>query len=99
MDFMEREIRGRKPEEVIRIDEAMIKNRRFVPIPIADKLIKLLVPDYKDYFIMKIVSARASDIRNIASLIHENGVPSKLERRIKEILPRLEIFQAKLKRG
>jgi hypothetical protein len=74
MDFMEGEIRGREAKEIIKIDEAMVKNRVFVSIPIAGKPIKLPVPSYVDYFIMKVVSARASDIRDIASLICENGI-------------------------
>lgn len=96
MDFMEGEIRGREPKEVIKIDETMIRNRRVIALLIADKLIKIPVPDYTDYFIMKVVLARASDIRDIASLIHENGIPEP-KRRIKEILPYPEIFQEKLK--
>jgi len=98
MDFMEGEIRGRESKEVIIIDEEMVKNRKFVPIPIAGKPVEIPVPSYKDYFIMKVVSARMSDIRDIASLIHENGIPLELEKRIRQILPYPEIFQAKLKR-
>ncbi len=79
------------------IDEVMVKNRRFVSIPIANRPIELPVPDYRDYFIMKVVSARASDIRDIASLIRENGIPFKLEERVKQVLPHPEIFQTKLK--
>ena len=97
MDFMEGEIRGREAKEIIKIDEAMIKNRAFVSIPIAGKPIKLPVPSYVDYFVMKIVSARASDIRDIASLVCENGVPENLSERIKQILPYPEIFSIKLK--
>jgi hypothetical protein len=52
MDFMEGEIRGREAKEVIKIDEATIKNRAFVSIPIASKPIKLPVPSYVDYFLV-----------------------------------------------
>lgn len=96
MDFMEGEIRGRKPEEIILIDEAMIENRKFASIPIADQPVRIAVPDYQDYFIMKVVSSRASDIRDIASLVHENGMPSGLKKRIKRILPYPEIFKTKI---
>jgi hypothetical protein len=75
----------------------MIKNRAFVSIPIADKPIKLPVPSYVDYFIMKVVSARASDIRDIAALICENGAPENLSERVKQLLPYPEIFPIKLK--
>jgi hypothetical protein len=97
IDFMEGEIRGREVKEVIKIDEAMIKNRAFVSIPIAGKFIKLPVPSYVDYLIMKIVSARASDIRDVTALICENGIPENLVERMKQILPYPEIFSIKLK--
>ena len=98
IDFMEGEIRGREEKEIILIDEKMIENRKFVKIPIADDFVKLPVPSYVDYFIMKVVSARPSDIRDIASLILDNGIPKEVRRRIKEILPYPEIFQIKLSR-
>ena len=97
IDFMEGEIRGREAKEVIKIDEAMIKNRAFVSIPIAGKHIKLPVPSYVDYFITKVVSARAFDIRDVAALICENGIPQNLVERVKQILPYPEIFSIKLK--
>jgi len=96
MDFMEGEIRGRKAEEVILIDEVMLEKRKFVAIPIADEPVRIAVPDYLDYFIMKVVSSRASDIRDIASLIRENGAPSRLEERIKQVLPYPNVFNAKI---
>jgi hypothetical protein len=98
IDFMEGEIRGREAKEVIKIDEAMMKNRVFVSIPIAGKPIKLPVPSYVDYFVMKVVSARASDIRDIAALLCENGIPENLVERVKQILPYPEIFSIKLEK-
>ena len=97
MDFMEGEIRGRKPDEIILIDEFMIKNRKFFSIQIADQTVMIPVPDYPDYFIMKVVSSRASDIRDIASLVHENGIPPEVKKRIKQVLPNPEIFKSKIK--
>jgi len=46
---------------------------------------------------MKVVSARASDIRDVASLICENGIPENLDERVKQVLPYPEIFSIKLK--
>jgi len=97
MDLMEGEIRGREEKEVIKIDEAMTKNRAFASIPIAGKPIKLPVPSYVDYFVTKVVPARASDVRDIAALICENGIPGNLVERAKQILPYPEIFPIKLK--
>jgi hypothetical protein len=98
IDFMEGEIRGRVAGEIILIDEAMVENSRLTSITIADESIELVVPSYIDYFIMKVVSCRASDIRDIASLIHEKGVPSRLTERIRQILPHSKIFREKIER-
>ena len=96
IDFMEGEIRGRELKEVILIDRKMIEDRRFVNISVAGNLVKVPVPSYLNYFMMKVVSARPSDIRDIASLVLENGIPKGVKKRIKEILPYPEIFQIKL---
>jgi len=96
VDFMEGEIRGREANEIIRIDENMMKNRKLADIPIANKIVKLPVPSYVDYFIMKVISARPSDIRDVASLVLENGIPKDVEKRAKELLPHPKILQAKL---
>lgn len=96
MDFMEGEIRGRESEDIVLIDEEMIKNRKFVEMRIAGKPVKVAVPDYVDYFIMKVISSRASDIRDIASLIYERGIPTQLKKRVKQILPFPEVFKSKI---
>jgi len=96
IDFMEGEIRGRELKEVILIDRKMVEDRRFMNISIAGNLVKLPVPSYLDYFIMKVVSARPSDIRDIASLVLDNGIPKGVKKRVKEILPYPEIFKIKL---
>lgn len=98
IDFIEGEIRGREDRDVIIIDEKMIKKRKFVKILIAGESVRIAVPCYVDYFIMKVISCRASDIRDIASLIYEKGIPKGLEKRIKEILPYPEIFMEKLRK-
>lgn len=95
---MEGEIRGKKTNEIILIDELMVKSRRFFFIKILDKEVTIAVPNYPDYFIMKVVSSRASDIRDIASLIHENGIPLDLEKRIKQILPTLKYSNQRSKK-
>lgn len=96
IDLMEGEIRGRKAEERILIDEALVTTSGYASLSIADAEIKVPVPSYLDYFIMKVVSSRASDIRDIASLIHENGIPSKTTERVTQILPHPHIFKEKL---
>lgn len=95
-DFMEGEIRGRKEEEIISIDERMIENSKPVSILIAGERVEIPIPDYLDYFIMKVISCRASDIRDIASLLHEKGVPSGLGKRVREIIPHQDLFSSNI---
>ena len=97
IDFMEGEIRGREEHDIVLIDDKMINQARRVQIIIGDEKIEVFVPDFQDYLIMKFISCRASDIRDIASLIFENGVPVKIKQRIQEVVPRPEIFYKKLK--
>jgi hypothetical protein len=98
LDFMEGEIRGRREEEVILIDSEMTKKSRQTLITIVDEKVRVFVPDYSDYLIMKVVSCRASDIRDIASLIHENGIPRALSQRVKKILLNPNIFYSRIRR-
>jgi hypothetical protein len=92
LDFMEGQIRGRTGEEIFLIDEKFIDNSTMTKIQIAGKEIDIYVPDYADYLIMKVVSGRPSDIRDIAALIWKNDIPENITTRLKEILPFPDIF-------
>ena len=92
LDFMEGEVRGRTDKAVILLDEKFVNDCREIEILIGTNKITVFVPSYEDYLILKIVSARQSDIRDIALLIWKKGVPSTLRKRILEILPHPEIF-------
>jgi len=98
IDFMEGEIRGREEKDVIVIDKKMIKRREFVELVIGGEGVRIPVPCYTDYFIMKVVSCRASDIRDVAAMVLERGIPESLDERVKEVLPHPEIFGAQLNR-
>lgn len=98
LDFMEGEVRGRKEEEIILIDDEMIEESRQTLISIADENVRVFVPEYSDYLIMKVISCRASDIRDIASMIHENGVPKALSQRVRKILPSAGVFYSNIRR-
>jgi hypothetical protein len=98
LDFMEGEIRGREKEEVIKIDDEMMEKSEGVIITVAGHELRVYVPRYVDYMIMKVISCRASDIRDLASLIHENGIPKELSRRVERIIPNPEIFYSKIKK-
>ncbi|MGB9659243.1 MAG: hypothetical protein ACPLY9_01775 [Nitrososphaerales archaeon] len=96
LDFMEGEIRGRKEQDIVVIDNKFIRNSKKKKIKISEKEHMTYVPSYTDYLILKIVSARLSDVRDIATLILEGGVPEDLKERTKEILPYPDVFKKKL---
>ena len=97
VDFMEGEVRGKTDEQVFFITEKFLQKTKKVKIPIAKKMIEIYVPDYTDYMILKIMSARPSDIRDIATLVWKNGVPDHMAERAKKALAHPEIIRKNLK--
>lgn len=69
IDFMEGEVRGRTEEQIFFITETFLQKTKKVKIPIAEKMAEIYVPDYADYLVLKLMSARPSDIRDIATLV------------------------------
>jgi hypothetical protein len=94
---MEGEVRGRMEEQVFFITEKFLQKTKKVKIPIAKKMIEIYVSDYTDYLILKIMSARPSDIRDIATLIWKDGIPDDLEERAKKVLAHPDILEKNLK--
>lgn len=92
VDFMEGEIRGRTDNQVVLIDDDFVSESKKVKITLAGREFEVFVPTYSDYLILKIVSSRPSDIRDIATLVWKNGLPSKLVDRVKQILPHTEVI-------
>jgi len=93
LDFMEGKVVGRdEKRQVIVIDEKFVENSKLVKLKVAEREIEVFVPTYADYMILKIVSCRPSDVRDIATLIWKNGVPSQIRKRAKEILPDTKVF-------
>ena len=97
IDFMEGEVRGRTKEQVFFITEKFLQKTRKVKIPIAEKITEIYVLDYTDYIILKIMSVRPSDIRDIATLIWKNGIPDDLKERAKKALAHPEILEKNMK--
>jgi hypothetical protein len=97
VDFMEGEVRGRTEEQVFFVTGKFLQRTKKVNIPIAEKTTEIYVPDYTDYLILKIMSARRSDIRDIATLIWKKGIPNKIEERAKKTLAHPEILEKNLK--
>ena len=97
LDFMEGEVRGRTDEQIFFVTEKFLKKSKKVKIPIAGKTTEVYAPDYTDYLILKLMSARPSDIRDIATLVWKNGIPDDLEEGAKKKLAHPEIIKKNLK--
>lgn len=96
-DFMEGEVRGRTDEQVFFVTEEFMQRTNKVKIAIAEETVEMYVPDYTDYLILKFMSARPSDVRDIATLIWKNGIPKRIEERAKETLAHPEIIKKNVK--
>jgi hypothetical protein len=94
VDFMEAEIRGRKNDYFI-IDDKFVENSKSVKINVGAEC-GVFVPDYADLFLLKLISARRSDIRDIAAMVWRQGLPETLLKRAKEVSD-IEIVKNKLK--
>ena len=97
IDFLEGEVRGRTEEQIFFINDKFLQRTKKAKIPIAEKETEIFVPDFTDYLIMKIMSARPSDIRDIATLIWKDGIPDDLEERAKKVLAHPDIAEKNLK--
>ena len=91
LDFMEGEVRGRKGDSVL-IDEDFIAQSVQTTIHVGDLAIPVKVPSYEDYFILKLMSSRPSDIRDIVALVAAKGIPdeTRLRKRIAGIVNKPE---------
>lgn len=97
IDFMEGEVRGRTDEQIFFVTEKFMQKATKLKIAIAEKTIEMYVPDYTDYLILKLMSARPSDIRDIATLVWKNGIPDNLKEEAKKTLSYPEIIEKNLK--
>lgn len=99
LDFMEGAVTGRAEKDIVKIDERFVSDSWKTRIRVADREVEVRVPSYVDYFILKVVSARASDARDIATIVWKNGLPERLEERVNEIMPYPEEFKEKLRKS
>jgi hypothetical protein len=74
LDFMEGEIRGRRGEGFV-LDGRFFQDSTVSEIQIADRLIAIRVPSYQDYFLLKLLSGRPSDVRDIVAMVWKRGLP------------------------
>lgn len=80
LDFMEGQIRGRE-NEVFTIDEKFLESSTQKNIIVGGMSLQIFVPSYTDFFLLKVMSARRSDTRDIAALVWKNGVPKDIKKR------------------
>jgi hypothetical protein len=81
LDFMEGQVRGRE-NEVFTIDGKFLDDSKKVEIKIGSMQLQIFVPSYTDFFLLKVMSARRSDTRDIATLVWKNGVPKDIKKRL-----------------
>lgn len=96
IDFMEGEVRGRTDEQVFVVTEKFLQKANKVKITIAREEYEMYVPDYTDYLILKLMSARPSDIRDIATLVWKRGIPHDLKEEAKKTLAYPQIIETNL---
>ncbi len=99
LDFMEGKVVGRSEKEQVVIDEGFTNDSKKQKIEIAGTKFEIYIPSYRDYFILKIVSGRASDTRDIATLVWQKGIPDQIRNRAKQIVPFPEIFDENLRKA
>jgi hypothetical protein len=97
LDFMEGEIRGRAGERIL-LDGRFVQDSTEAGIQIGDHTIRIQVPSYQDYFLLKLVSGRPGDARDIVALVWKRGLPEveALAKRAAEIVWEPEQIAGKL---
>jgi len=99
LDFMEGKVVGRdEKRQVVIIDGKFLENSKLVKLKVEEEEIEVFVPAYVDYMILKVMSCRPSDVRDIATLIWKNGTPHGIQKRVKEILPYRKVFEDNLEK-
>lgn len=92
VDFLEGKVTGREGE-AFAIDDTFLEDSQRVELDISDRTFEVLVPAYRDFFTLKVISARRSDVRDVAALVWKNGVPERLRL---SALDDPEVFHRKL---
>lgn len=79
IDFMEGQVRGRE-NEVFVVDDQFLADAWKTKIKIGNNKCEIFIPSYTDFFILKVMAARGSDVRDIAALVWKNGLPDVKDR-------------------
>lgn len=78
LDFMAGAVTGRDGAS-FKIDEAFLKRAKEATLQIGEQACKVFATSYPDLFVLKVVSGRPSDVRDLAALVWKNGVPDVKE--------------------
>lgn len=96
IDFMEGQVRGRTDAQAFFVSDEFLSKAQKVKIAIAKEVFEMYVPDYTDYFILKLMSARPSDVRDITTLVWKKGIPENLRAQAKKMLAYPEVIDKNL---
>lgn len=96
LDIMEGEVSGREKDDVVQLDEKFFEESEKTNIAIGENSPKMYVPSYTDYLVLKLASARPSDIRDIATLLWKKGMPRNIEKRINGLIEKRSLMERKL---
>ncbi|MBI4528078.1 MAG: nucleotidyl transferase AbiEii/AbiGii toxin family protein [Deltaproteobacteria bacterium] len=97
LDFMESKVISRTTNQEVLINQQFLDASAQAAIPIGAASVQVYVPTYTDYLLLKIVSARASDVRDIATLVWKNGIPTDLETRAAKLRLSPEVVKKDLR--
>lgn len=78
LDFMAGEVTNRQGGS-FKIDETFLKRAKETTLQTGDEECKVYAASYPDLFVLKVVSGRPSDVRDLAALVWKNGVPDVKE--------------------
>ncbi len=74
IDFMAGQITGREGQ-AFTVGERFLDGAKETVLSIGGEKVRVFVPSYADLFVMKVVSARKSDVRDVAAMVWKNGAP------------------------
>lgn len=95
IDIYENQIRGRKGELII-LDDKFVNLSRKERLKIGSMICGVFVPSYPDFFLTKVIAMRKRDVRDIALMIKNNGIPMDIESRSKELCVDSKTFKEKI---
>lgn len=96
LDFMEGKVISRVTNQEVLINVDFLDASAKASVRIGTGDVQVYIPTYADYLLLKIVSARPSDVRDIAALVWKNGVPQDIKKRATKLVPNPEAVKTDL---